>query len=127
MLVRIETQRGSFAKRELAGGRLRVRFLSPLPCPFDYGQVEGEPAGDGMSRDAVWLGPAATAGFAVEGIVAGIVRFQDGGAEDDKWVVTPDGVLAPRDRVRLARFFRLDAWAKRLRLSRARFGGIEPR
>lgn len=126
MAVRIETPRGSFVKRDLAGGRLRVRFVSPLPCPFDYGQIEGEPAPDGMPRDAVWLGTRVAAGASPEGVVAAIVRFRDGGAEDDKWVVTETGALAAHDRARLARFFRIYAWTKRLRLTRAHFGGIDP-
>ena len=113
--VRIETPRGSFVKRELVDGALVARFASPYPCPFDYGHVPGETGGDGEPRDAIWLGPRAKALDTVEGVVAGIVRFEDGGDEDDKWVVTADGVINRRDTGRLHRFCRLYAAAKRLR------------
>lgn len=123
--VRIETPRGSFVKRDLVDGELVARFASPYPCPFDYGHVPGEPAGDGQPRDAVWLGARAKALDVVAGVVAGIVRFEDGGDEDDKWVVTTDGVLGQRDVARLHRFFRLYAAAKRLRGGGAKYLRID--
>lgn len=123
--VRIETPRGSFVKRDLVEGRLRVAFVSPIPCPFDYGQVVGEPAADGMGRDGVWLGPKKKALEVAEGAVAAVVRFRDGGVEDDKWIVTPAGRLAERDAARVSRFFRVYAAAKRAAGRRSRFGGID--
>jgi inorganic pyrophosphatase len=123
--VRIETPRGSFVKRDLVDGELVARFASPYPCPFDYGHVPGETAGDGQPRDAVWLGPRAKALDVVEGLVAGIVRFEDGGDEDDKWIVNTDGALSQRDTGRLHRFFRLYAAAKRLRGGAAKFVKID--
>lgn len=123
--MRIETPRGSFVKRDLVDGRLRVAFVSPLPCPFDYGSVVGEPAPDGRGRDAVWHGPRARALDVVEGAVAAVVRFADEGAEDDKWVVTPDGRIAERAAGRIRRFFRVYAAAKRLAGGDARFAGWE--
>lgn len=123
--VRIETPRGSFVKRDLVDGELVARFASPYPCPFDYGHVPGEPAGDGQPRDAIWLGPRAKALEVVEGVVCGIVRFEDDGDEDDKWIVTKEGVVGRRDVGRLNRFFRLYAAAKRLRGGTAKFVRID--
>jgi inorganic pyrophosphatase len=123
--VRIETPRGSFVKRDWIDGRLRVAFVSPVPCPFDYGQVLGEPAADGLGRDAVWLGPRKKALEVVEGVVAAVVRFRDGGVVDDKWVVTPGGNLAERDGARISRFFRMYAAAKRVAGKSSRFDGID--
>lgn len=123
--VRIETPRGSFVKRDFIDGRLRVAFVSPVPCPFDYGEVVGEPAADGMGRDAVWLGPRRKALEVAEGVVAAVVRFRDGGVEDDKWIVTPGGKLTERDAARVSRFFRLYAAAKRVTGRSSRFGGID--
>lgn len=123
--VRIETPRGSFVKRDWVDGRLRVAFVSPVPCPFDYGQVVGEPAADGMGRDGVWLGPRRKALELAEGVVAAVVRFRDGGVEDDKWIVTPGGKLTERDAARVSRFFRIYAAAKRVAGHRSRFGGID--
>jgi inorganic pyrophosphatase len=122
--VRIETPRGNFVKRDWVGGRLRVAFVSPVPCPFDYGTVVGEPSADGLGRDAVWLGPRKKALDEVGGVVAAVVRFRDGGAADDKWVVTATGSLTPRDAKRLERFFRFYATVKRMRGTPARFEGL---
>ena len=122
--VRIETPRGNFVKRDWVGGRLRVAFVSPVPCPFDYGTVEGEPAQDGLGRDAVWLGAKKKALDSAEGVVAAVVRFRDDGDVDDKWVVTATGELSPRDTKRLARFFRFYAAVKRMRGTAARFEGL---
>jgi len=122
--VRIETPRGNFVKRDWVRGRLRVAFVSPVPCPFDYGTVEGEPSEDGLGRDGIWLGPRKKALDAAEGVVAAVVRFSDDGAADDKWVVNAAGALAPRDAKRLARFFRFYAAVKRMRGTPARFEGI---
>jgi inorganic pyrophosphatase len=124
--VRIETPRGNFVKRDWVGGRLRAAFISPVPCPFDYGTIGGEPAEDGLGRDAVWLGPRKKALETAEGVVAAVVRFHDDGAVDDKWVVTATGEISPRDTKRLARFFRFYAAVKRLRGAAARFEGIRP-
>lgn len=125
VVVRVETPRGAFVKRDWVDGRLRVAFVSPFPCPFDYGHVPGEPAADGLGRDAVWLGPSRRPLETPEGVVVAVVRFTDGGVEDDKWVVDPHAALAARDAARLERFFRFYAWTKRLRGVDARFGGIE--
>ena len=123
--VLIETPRGAFVKRDLVDGRLRVAFVSPVPCPFDYGHVPGEPAADGLDRDAVWLGPSRKALDTAEGRVVAVVRFRDGGVEDDKWVVDARGALSTRDAGRIRRFFRVYAASKRLLGTKARFGGIE--
>jgi inorganic pyrophosphatase len=123
--VRVETPRGSFVKRDWADGRLRAVFVSPVPCPFDYGTVLGESAADGMGRDGVWLGAPKKPLEVAEGLVAAVARFRDAGAEDDKWIVTESGALSAGDAKRVGRFFRLYAATKLLRGARARFGGIE--
>jgi inorganic pyrophosphatase len=123
--VRIETPRGSFVKRDWDGAKLRAKFVSPIPCPFDYGQVVGEPAEDGLGRDGIWLGARKKQLDVAEGVVAAVVRFRDDGAEDDKWVVTADGTLPDAEIARIRRFFRLYAAMKRLRGAVARFDGID--
>jgi inorganic pyrophosphatase len=122
--VRIETPRGSFVKRDWIDGRLRAAFVSPVPCPFDYGTIAGEPAEDGLGRDAVWLGRRMKALETAEGVVAAVVRFRDDGAVDDKWVVTAGGTISARDVQRLSRFFSFYAAVKRLRGATASFEGI---
>lgn len=114
VLVRIEVPRGSFVKRSEARG---IEFLSPVPCPFNYGCVPGRMGGDGDPLDALVLGPRLGLGAEVEVPVVGVVRFLDDGREDDKLVC---GEGPPRG---VAAFFRLYAWARwSLNLGRGRRG-----
>ena len=50
----IEIPRGSFIKR---GSTWQVDFVSPLPCPFNYGSVPQFVGLEGDLLDAVVLGP----------------------------------------------------------------------
>jgi inorganic pyrophosphatase len=52
--VVIEVLQSSFLKRGSTG---KVDFISPLPCPFNYGSVPGYIGLDGDLPDAVVLGP----------------------------------------------------------------------
>ena len=52
--VVIEVPRGSFLKRASTG---RVDFISPLPCPFNYGSVPVYLGLEGDLLDALVLGP----------------------------------------------------------------------
>src|SRR5215510_5929974 len=52
--VVIEVPRGSFLKRGSTG---HVDFISPLPCPFNYGSVPQYLGLEGDLLDAVVLGP----------------------------------------------------------------------
>lgn len=122
--VRIETPRGSFVKRRSDG---RVDFVSPLPCPFDYGSLPGTLGADGEPRDALVLGGRRRAGSLVEVSVLGVVHFEDGGLCDDKLVCGPQGALdriATRAAIRA--FFTVYALAKRVRGGGpTRFLGLE--
>lgn len=122
--VRVETPKGAFVKRGFRDGRLRVVFVAPFRCPFDYGHVPDLQADDGMERDAVWLGARARPLDIVEGEVVAVVRFTDHGAEDDKWVVRPSGPVDPAEVARLASFFTFYARVKRLFGRRTTFDGV---
>jgi inorganic pyrophosphatase len=52
--VVIEIPRGSFLKRGSTG---ELDFISPFPCPFNYGSVENYIGLEGDLLDAVVLGP----------------------------------------------------------------------
>ena len=52
--VIIEIPRGSFLKRGSTG---ELDFISPLPCPFNYGSIPAFIGLDGDLLDAVVLGP----------------------------------------------------------------------
>lgn len=97
--VRVEVPRFGFVKR----GAGRVEYVSPIPCPFNYGCVPGELAPDGDEVDAIVLGPRLRAGEEVEREVVARVRFVDDGVPDDKLVCGP---MRRGDRVALVVFFR---------------------
>lgn len=127
--VVVETPRGSFTKRRGDG---RIAFVSPLPCPFDYGGVLGTHGADGDLLDALVLGGAPRRrGEVCEAVVLGRVCFEDDGVVDDKLVCGEPGALDdPALRRRIERFFTLYALAKRVsRLGRARgrtrFAGLQ--
>jgi len=101
--VVIEVTRGSFVKRRPDGS---VDFVSPLPCPYNYGSVPETRAADGDPIDALVLGPALERGERVRVPVRAVVRFIDAGAEDLKLVCSPVA-LTNEQRHRIDRFFRL--------------------
>ncbi|WP_295881757.1 inorganic diphosphatase [uncultured Thiohalocapsa sp.] len=83
--VTIEIPRGSFRK---VGSTGRLDFLSPLPCPFNYGSIRERVGLEGDLLDAVLLGPRLPAGSVVAAFACGAVRFQDRGLFDDKLICT---------------------------------------
>jgi inorganic pyrophosphatase len=113
--VVIEPPRGSFIKRRADG---RIDFVSPLPCPYNYGHVPGAMSGDGDPLDAVVLGARLPAGTRVERTVVGVIGFVDAGQDDPK-VIFSAGPLSERERRGIEWFFTVYALAKR-GLARAR-------
>ncbi len=111
----IDSPRGSVVKRTDDGG---VDFLSPLPCPFNYGSVPDTVSGDGDRIDAIVLGTRLAAGTRVEVEVLAVARFVDAGEEDPKWICG-EAPLTGRARLQVSAFFRVYAIAKRA-LNRAR-------
>jgi len=104
--VRIEVPRGAFVKRDAA----RIEYISPVPCPFNYGCVPARPAPDGDPLDALVLGPRLAFGAELDVTVRAVVRFLDDGAVDDKLVCGPPPT--ERELANIARFFRLYALAR---------------
>jgi|SRR4051794_10180262 inorganic pyrophosphatase len=107
--VVIDAPRFSHVKRDDAG---RVDFVSPLPCPFNYGSVPGTRAADGDRIDAVVLGPRLPRHARVRLRVLGLVHFVDAGDYDPKWICARVPLTA-LDRAQLDAFFRIYALAKR--------------
>ena len=106
--VRIEIPRGSFLKR---GSNGRVDFVSPLPCPYNYGSVPGWLGLEGDLLDAVVLGPRLARNRRVRVVAVGAVGLTDRGLYDDKLICTTTPLTrSPRRRV--LRFFRFYAWCK---------------
>jgi inorganic pyrophosphatase len=108
--VVIEVPRGSFLKRGSTG---RVDFVSPLPCPYNYGSVPTHIGGEGDLLDALVLGPRLPLGTRVRVRARGAVTFTDRGMSDDK-LVCSDRPLGARERLRVLRFFRFYAVCKGL-------------
>ena len=118
--VVIDVPLGSFVKRTDDGA---IDFVSPVPCPFNYGSVPDTRSGDGDRLDAVVLGPRLARGARVRLNVVARVRFTDAGQDDPK-LICSDRPLGRLDRARVTTFFALYARAKAL-LNRAR-GKVGP-
>ncbi len=81
--VVIEVPRGSFLKRGSTG---HVDFISPLPCPFNYGSVPTYLGLEGDLLDALVLGPRLPLGARIRVKAWGAVTLIDRGMSDDKLV-----------------------------------------
>lgn len=104
----IESPRFSHIKRRSDG---RIDFVSPLPCPFNYGCVPGSISGDGDPIDVVLLGPTLARGTNVRRGVLAVVDFVDAGEPDPKWICG-EPPLSTRDRLSIVAFFHVYALAK---------------
>ncbi len=110
LTVVIDVPRGSFIKRDDDG---TVDFVSPIPCPFNYGHVPGTVADDGDALDAVVLGPKLSLGSTASVVARAQIDFIDAGHADPKWVCA-SAPLSRLERAQVAGFFRCYAMAKRL-------------
>ena len=81
--VVIEIPRGGFLKRGSSG---RIDFVSPLPCPYNYGAVPTLLGMDGDLLDALVLGPRLRRGSRLRLRAWGAVTLTDRGFADDKLV-----------------------------------------
>ena len=108
--VVIEIPRGSFLKRGSTG---RVDFISPFPCPFNYGSVPKFLGLEGDLLDAVVLGPRLPLGTHIRVKAWGAVTLADRGMVDDK-LICGDRSLSLRERENVLRFFRFYAKCKGL-------------
>jgi len=108
--VVIEIPRGSFLKRGSTG---RVDFISPVPCPFNYGSIPTMLGMEGDLLDAVVLGPRLPLGSRVTVRVWGAVILADRGMTDDK-LICSDRPVTFSERQNVLRFFALYAKCKGL-------------
>jgi inorganic pyrophosphatase len=111
----IETSKYGFVKRKADGG---IDFVSPLPCPFNYGRIEGTESGDGDPLDAIVLGPRLPVGAHHTAEERGRVEFVDAGREDPKLILS-DRPLSRSEALTIRAFFRAYVLLKRA-LNRAR-------
>jgi len=108
--VVIEIPKGSFLKRGSTG---QVDFISPLPCPFNYGSVPELLGLEGDLLDAVVLGPRLPLGTRLLVKARGAVTLTDRGMKDDK-LICSDHPLSIHERENVLRFFRFYAKCKGL-------------
>jgi inorganic pyrophosphatase len=108
--VVIEVPRGSFLKRGSTGS---VDFVSPLPCPFNYGAVPTLLGLEGDLLDALVLGPRRRFGSRSRLGAWGAVTLTDRGMSDDK-LICSDTRPTPDDIAGVLRFFAFYARCKGL-------------
>jgi len=108
--VVIEVPRGSFLKRGSTG---RIDFVSPLPCPYNYGSVPRYVGLEGDLLDALVLGPHLPLNTRIWIRAWGAVTMTDRGMTDDK-LICSEHALSPLEQQQVLRFFRFYARCKRL-------------
>jgi inorganic pyrophosphatase len=115
--VIIEIPRGSFLKR---GSNGHIDFISPLPCPFNYGSVPRYLGLEGDLLDAVVLGARLKLGTRLRVKAWGAVTLTDRGMADDK-LICSNRAMDASEREKVLRFFHfyakckglLNAWRRR--------------
>jgi inorganic pyrophosphatase len=127
--VRCELASWSFAKRKVDGS---IDYVSPLPCPFAYGELENTRSGDGAPIDALILGAGPAVGALNLAHLIAVVDFVDNGEFDPKLIVRLGNAkpLSHRERWQVFAFFAL--WTpfkailrlKRRQSGRTRFRGL---
>ena len=95
------------------GSTGHIDFISPLPCPYNYGSVPQYVGLEGDLLDAVLLGPRVPLGTRMRVPAWGAVTLIDRGMADDK-LICSRGPLSPQQRTDVLRFFRFYARCKAL-------------
>lgn len=116
--VQVEVPKGNHIKRNAQG---EVAFISPIPCPFNYGSVPDTISEDGEPLDAIVLGGSLPLGHSGDYRVVGLIDFVDAGHEDPK-LVCIQSRFTEEDREVLISFFTRYAKIK-APLNRMRFKG----
>ena len=106
--VLIEIPKGSFLKRGSTG---QIDFVSPFPCPYNYGSVPKFLGLEGDLLDALVLGPRLPLGSQLRIKAWGAVTLIDRGMEDDK-LICSHHAPSRRELQDILRFFRFYARCK---------------
>jgi len=106
----IEVPRGSFLKRGIDGA---IHFISPLPCPYNYGAVPAYLGMEGDLLDVLVLGPRLRFGTRKSLRAWGAITLTDRGQDDDTLVCSEHPPSAAEIR-NVLRFFRFYAGCKGL-------------
>ena len=108
--VTIEIPRWGFVKR---GHTERIDFISPLPCPFNYGAIHEYVGLDGDYLDALVLGPRKRRGEKMNMVCYGAIGLSDRGLYDDK-LICSSHPMTSFERLLVLNFFRLYGVFKRI-------------
>lgn len=108
--VVIEVPKGSFLKRGSTG---RIDFISPLPCPFNYGSAPSYLGLDGDLLDALVIGRRLPLGARILIRAWGAVTLTDRGMTDDK-LICGDHPPSLLELQKILRFFHFYAKCKGL-------------
>lgn len=102
------------------GSTGHVDFVSPLPCPYNYGSVPDYIGMEGDLLDALVLGPRLGVGAVLRVKAWGAVTLTDRGMSDDKLVCSawPPSAAERRNVLRFFRFYAkckglLNVWRRR--------------
>jgi inorganic pyrophosphatase len=106
--VVIEIPRGSFLKRGSSG---EVDFVSPFPCPYNYGSIHEYIGGEGDFLDAVVLGPRLDIGSRVQVNAYGAIGLSERFMYDDK-LICSNSPITSGDRNKILLFFNVYAFCK---------------
>ena len=106
--VVIEIPRGSFLKRGSCG---HLDFISPIPCPYNYGSIHQYIGGEGDYLDALVLGPRLVAGTKIWVNAYGSVGLSERFMSDDKLICATAPITAA-DRRKVLLFFSVYARCK---------------
>ena len=120
----IEVPKWGMIKRNEKGN---IDYISPIPCPFNYGSVENIQGDDGDLQDAILLGEKKKFRFRGTYKLLGKIYFIDQGRYDHKWIFSENSTIRRRDWMVLDHFFRIYAQIKRiksLRISQTSYEGI---
>ena len=90
-----------------------IDYISPIPCPFNYGSVQNIIGADGDLQDAILLGDKKKIHFCGQYLLVGKVFFIDQGSQDHKWIFSETNQIRCRDWMVLDSFFRIYAQIKR--------------
>ena len=108
--VVIEIPRWGFVKR---GSGDHVAFVSPLPCPYNYGAIPQYLGLDGDLLDALVIGPRLKRGSRLRMPVRAAIGLTDRGMYDDKLIFCAKPLSAVQ-RWMVLNFFRCYATFKRV-------------
>ena len=108
--VVIEVPRGSFLKRGWSG---KVDFVSPCPCPFNYGSIPDYVGCEGDYLDAVVLGARLPRGKIVRVTAQGAVGLTDRGMYDDK-IICHQEPIRNWQKLLIVLFFHFYGYCKRI-------------